>query len=262
MLCSFQCIKTQTRHMYIVHLFIDIDRSICLSLSFFQAFVSHRICNLRTARRHQAGTSCRPFSRRGSRLGLLDTESLALLAWIGLRVTLQEGDITQENVESFCCDLLVRFLSPFYYIDRYVGDPTYFGWPVARPRQYLRLRHREKVLAELSPLSTFAKRFWRAIEFEWTQLVCFHKEMFFNQGVRQNEITEELMWAQGRPNSRAHGRAPVTMDDDQPFLQCLTESEDICWRAYKARWPGTAGQLNQDAMSGHGSHSSPMCCKH
>lgn len=57
----------------------------------------NRICTVKTAKRHIAGTSCRPFSKKGMRLGLLDCEVVFLLSWIAMRVELQEADILQET---------------------------------------------------------------------------------------------------------------------------------------------------------------------
>ncbi|CAK9108164.1 unnamed protein product, partial [Durusdinium trenchii] len=49
-------------------------------------------CCIKTAVRHTAGTSCVPFSRRGVNLGLKDVATLYSLAWIDLRLLLQEPD--------------------------------------------------------------------------------------------------------------------------------------------------------------------------
>ena len=56
-----------------------------------------RICSLKTARRHTSGTSCTPFSKRGVGLGHKDEATLYALAFIGLRLLLQEPDITLEK---------------------------------------------------------------------------------------------------------------------------------------------------------------------
>ncbi len=64
------------------------DKSFCL--------VHKKRCQLMTAQRHTAGNPCVPFSKRGVGLGLKDPATLSCLAWIGLRLLLQETDITQE----------------------------------------------------------------------------------------------------------------------------------------------------------------------
>eukprot|EP00435_Cladocopium_sp_Y103_P015431 s3436_g3.t1 len=214
-----------------------------------------------TIHQHQAGTSCRPFSRRGAHLGLMDIETVHLLAWIGLRLSLQEADVTAENVETQALlSIISRFLLGLYHIDQYVGCPTEFGWPVARSRQFLRLRHRVKVLEQLSPITRFAKRFWRAVEFEWAAMMCFHLPQFQDKTVVEEEIQKELDWGQGRQNSRSYGQDRVLFGvHEEPFLAVLTDTEYMHWQAYKSRWPGTAGQLNQDSMSPHATHSTQKC---
>lgn len=57
-----------------------------------------RPCSLKMAKRHVAGTPCVPWSKRGINLGLKDVNTLYLLAWIGLRLQLQEPDVTQERL--------------------------------------------------------------------------------------------------------------------------------------------------------------------
>lgn len=258
---SFFCGRHHYRRMVITHLCIEVKTYALINTHALIIMLPLlRTCHLKTARRHMAGTSCRPFSKKGTRLGLMDTETINLLAWVGLRITLQEADVTQENVEGCATDIFSRFLGPMYWIDVYVADPTHFGWPVARNRQYLRMRHKTKILSEISPISNFAKRFWRAVEFSWSDMLCFHKPEFRDHTVIENELQVELDWAQNRANSRSHGqRRQVFGLDDEPFLNTLTDSEDLQWKAYKARWPGMAGQLNQDAMSSHAMHSNPKC---
>ena len=55
-----------------------------------------KMCCLRTAKRHIAGTSCTPYSRRGAGLGLMDFATVHSLCWIALRLLLQEPDVTNE----------------------------------------------------------------------------------------------------------------------------------------------------------------------
>lgn len=172
---------------------------------------------------------------------------------------LQEPEVIQENVEGCSLDVFARFL-PLYHIDRHVDEPCNYGWPVARPRQYLKMRHKVKILDQISPVSTFCKRFWRAVSFSWHEIMWFHESRLWNKGVIDQEIDKELDWAQCRPNSKAHGQAPLVYGNERElFLAALTESETIQWEAYKARWPGCAGQLNQDAMSPHATHSTEWC---
>lgn len=65
-----------------------------------------RMCCLKTASRHRAGTSCTPYSKRGVGLGLKDECTLHTMAWIGLRLLLQEPDITQETFSFNSAELI------------------------------------------------------------------------------------------------------------------------------------------------------------
>lgn len=220
-----------------------------------------RICSVKTAKRHVAGTSCRPFSKKGTRLGLMDCETVYLLAWIGMRLECQEGDILQENVPNSDCSLFKRFLFHLYFMDVWVGDPTTFGWPFARSRQFIRFRHRSKCLAEISPVSNFMKMFWRAASFEWEQIYFMHQQKNRNAGVVENELEQELQWARSRPTRRAKSLSePVTLENhSEPFRACLTDTEELFWQGYQHKFPGKAGQLNQDSLSGHGMASLKGC---
>ena len=127
-----------------------------------------RVCCLKTCNRHIAGTSCRPFSRRGVALGTHDPEVIYLMAWLALRMTLQEPDITQENVVGFPPHVIEQAVSSLYYIEVCDLDAVQFGCACARKRQFIRLRHKQKIVALISPLSRFAVRFHRAVNFHWS----------------------------------------------------------------------------------------------
>ena len=126
-------------------------------------------CAMKTCNRHVAGTSCRPFSRRGAGLSTSDGDMIYTLAWAGLRRVLQEPDLTQENVEGCPVELIDGLLGDLYFIDKVVIDSSSTGTPAARRRQFLRLRHKVRILSETSPISTFAKRFFRAVSFHWSE---------------------------------------------------------------------------------------------
>ena len=131
--------------------------------------VHGRTCCLKTCNRHIAGTSCRPFSKRGSGLGCNDQEIIYFMAWLGLRMLLQEPDVTQENVVGFPPDVIDQAVSSLYYMEVCELDAVQFGCACARRRQFIRLRHKEKILAEISPLSRFSARFFRAVKYHWSE---------------------------------------------------------------------------------------------
>ncbi|OLP73512.1 hypothetical protein AK812_SmicGene47227, partial [Symbiodinium microadriaticum] len=128
-----------------------------------------RTCCLKTCNRHIAGTSCRPFSKRGAGLGCHDHEIIYFMAWLGLRLVLQEADVTQENVVGFPVDIIEQAVSSIYHIEVCELDAVQFGCACARRRQFIRLRHKHKVLEVISPLSRFATRFFRAVKFHWSE---------------------------------------------------------------------------------------------
>ena len=94
--------------------------------------IHKRLCALKVAKRHISGTSCTAHSKRGAGLSLADPGVVHLLAWISLRILLQEPCIIQENVKGFPCDILKRFLLRLYWIDVVVLDSCFFGVPQAR----------------------------------------------------------------------------------------------------------------------------------
>ena len=131
-----------------------------------------RTCTLKAARRHCAGTSCKPYSKKGSQLGQVDPEIVFTLAWIALRLELQEPVVLSENVKTTgqrglvsaldssdssgsgsVCDaglgnLLLRFLAPFYHMECVVLDPTFYGFPMSREREFILMIHKQKCIGQ------------------------------------------------------------------------------------------------------------------
>jgi site-specific DNA-cytosine methylase len=222
-----------------------------------------RRCTLKTASRHVAGTSCVPFSKQGSQLGCADENIIYTLAWLGLRNELQEGDVTQENVDGFPIELFTRFMNFFYFLEPLVVDSTQFGSAGARKRLWIRARHKVKVLSQISPLSRFSQRFHRACAMSWKDFYFMHLASNCGAGVVQDEPQAELDWAQQRPNSKANGGARLLFkcDDAGPsqYAAALSQAEDTVKDEYEDRWPGEAHQLNQDPCGSHAMKSSKSC---
>lgn len=84
-------------------------------------------------------------------------------------------------------------------------------FPVARARKYHRLRHKMAALAEVSPLSHFCKRFHRAVNWSWRELLFQHN---FNHGVIQSEFEEELHWGSSRKLSMAHALQDAATEEE------------------------------------------------
>ena len=163
-----------------------------------------RKCRLRACRRHVAGPSCIAFSTIGARKGSSDVTILYFLIWIALRLALMEPIITKENVKQFPIPLISRFLLKYYFIDSVDMDPFQFGFPSARSRRYIKMVHRDKALPDISPLSTFAKAFHRAVMFSFKEYFFLHK-LASTAGVVDDELQKELELAQRRPSSKSSG---------------------------------------------------------
>ncbi|CAE7259718.1 unnamed protein product [Symbiodinium sp. KB8] len=258
--------------------------------------IKRKVCCIRPAFRHT------------------DVTIIYQICFMALRLEMEETEVVQENVESFPVqELLGRFMSQKYYVDLEVLDPLFYGMPVSRRRLYVKMcpgcmlvgwpigwlvgwRHRHKILAQLSPLSNFCKRFTRAVAYSWAEFFWMH-ETEGGDGVLPDELNAELAWAQGRAGSMWHGKrslkatdpvaaAPAAVceagstaggivkdevDDEAaeaeldlcpgvqnggPFVRALTASEFENMEMYKWRWPGQAWQLNQVADV-HGQRSNP-----
>ena len=100
---------------------------------------------------------------------MTDQDAVHFLAWVALRRTLQESDVTQENVESFPVSILQDLLGDLYHLEPIVLEASWFGSSAGGRRQFVRMRHRVKVLSELSPISRFSKRFYRMTTFHWSE---------------------------------------------------------------------------------------------
>ena len=122
------------------------------------------------------------------------------MAWIGLRLMLEESEVLSENVRSAgglgmtafagssassstsleqpgvndagLGNLLLRFLAPIYHMDTTILDPTMLGDPFSREREFVKMRHRVKVLSQLSPITRFQKRFYRACCWSWESIMA------------------------------------------------------------------------------------------
>ena len=88
-----------------------------------------KTCSLKTCHRHAAGTSCKPFSRRGTQLGTADRDIIYTLTWVSLRRTLQKADVTQENVKGFPVKVIADLLQDLYWVDSVVLDAAMYGTP-------------------------------------------------------------------------------------------------------------------------------------
>ena len=172
-----------------------------------------------------------------------------LLAWIALRLLLQEHWVTQENVPGFDVGILNDFLGNVYHIDVAVQDSFDLGWASNRTRQWVVMRHKVKVLSTISPLSNFLVRFQRVCEFTWREYFQAH----------ENEIRSDLVWAAGRRESMSKKFANFDVNGEitpESFRQALTEKELKVLKYYDVHEPSAAVSLNQNPEAGFAVHSS------
>jgi hypothetical protein len=156
---------------------------------------------------------------------------------------------------SLLISLFERFLKHEWFIDKYELDPPMVGYPYARMRSFIRARHKAKVIAELSPLNTFAKRFFRAVKFEWQQIWFLLHPDASHLATIADEAQRELTCAQQKDNSAAKDEPPKSPTDTDAFFRVLHPNEQDHVDSYNRRWPGQAWQLHQDPLSGFESKS-------
>lgn len=121
-----------------------------------------------------AGTSCTAFASIGEQLGIRDATILPFLAWVCLRVILQEPEILHENSTRFPVSILQRFLGHIYMIDATDVDAAGYGGAVRRERKLTRLHHKIKVLLIEMPFNRFNQRFQRICSMSWREYYCQH----------------------------------------------------------------------------------------
>lgn len=127
-----------------------------------------KMCRMQPARRHVAGTPCTDHSSMGKREGQDGKTAICYLAWVGLRLALQEPIIVQENVTSFKIAYLSEFFAEMYYMDYSAESACDFGWFNKRARQFVVMRHKTKTLPFRGPMNVFMKLFHRDPLFEET----------------------------------------------------------------------------------------------
>lgn len=211
-------------------------------------------CMLLPAKTHIAGTNCTDFSAFGSGQRTSGITMLYLLAWIALRLALMEPLVIQENVDSFAWQLLVEYLGDHYYVDPDALEDSYnFGMPTHRIRRWTVLRHRVKIISEISPLSSWFKMFHRVCMLTWAD---------FMQAPDLAELEAELQWASSRASvveqrEQTGNTERITIDSEDAFKKCMTKWELHNLEGYLKLWPNRAYSLGQSAESSFACKSCP-----
>eukprot|EP00959_Pyramimonas_sp_CCMP1952_P467695 9492040-Pyramimonas_sp.AAC.1 len=211
-----------------------------------------RMCFLKTAFVHVAGTPCPDWSQYGDGDGARGKTIVDTLCWCALRRKLQEAVVVQENVRGFDVTLLRVLLGDLYEIDSdFVGDAFDFGWPAHRVRRCTVMRHKSFTMPPVVPLPTFMLRLHRPCR------VDFHAFLFADDA----ELQDELDWATSRPSVQAERAAAGDTDRLTPgmagaFRRALSATEKRWLEGYEAEYgAGGSYQLNQNPLSGFGSHN-------
>ena len=77
---------------------------------------------------------------------------------------------SDEPAEVMDCglgSLLLRLLGPLYHMEKVVLSPYMVGDPFNREREFIKMVHKKKAAAVISPLSRFCKRFFRMCQWSW-----------------------------------------------------------------------------------------------
>ena len=99
--------------------------------------------------------------------GINAKETVALLAFLGMRIDLQEPEVIIENVIRFPASIISEFLGPLYHIDMASIAPTEVGFPCDRDRAFFVLRHRVKTLSARNLLNVFVRILNRNCRTDW-----------------------------------------------------------------------------------------------
>lgn len=136
---------------------------------------------------HVAGTSCAAFASNGKQLGIRDSTVLPFLAWVALRMILQEPVLLHENSTRFPVKLLDRFFGHLYIIEEADCDLFAYGAPVRRNRKLTRMYHKVKVMLCGLPFSRFNVRFFQMCNFHW--------KSFFFQHLLDDKLSKDCFFA-------------------------------------------------------------------
>jgi site-specific DNA-cytosine methylase len=198
---------------------------------------------------HVAGTPCTDFSSRGTQNGVMGKSFVFFLAWIGMRIMLQESVVIQENVTQFCTDTLMSLLGHLYCFQIVELCPTQLGWPVARMRRWTVMRHKYKTGAFKMPLTIFTKLFYKPLLFGMN-IASTIPAWFCFFVASAAELLEEFEWASNRPESAYDGDGTFTAMTGPfgTFWQVLTDCEKNFLSIYRSTWPGVLHSLNQNPL--------------
>ena len=251
-------------------------------------FVHDRVCRLRRAYRHVAGTPCVDHSRFGPRKRSSGPTEVLFLLWVSIRRALQDYIVIHENVPQFGKESLEEHLGDLYYIVRLHDiHPHLFGWPQRRDRQLCVLVLREWANSFLPAPDTGMLRDHFAFEqhFKLMELVAFmgfrliiirriiimvmiiiiiivtimimiitirHCDITWRSFLvsPRSDLEKEWQWSASRPGVQKRRRETDNFNDDEnSFKYMLTTVERERLVTYSAKYPGCVFDLGQNPES-------------
>ena len=136
--------------------------------------------------------------------------------------------------------ILTEYLGDLYEVQACRMNPSQYGWPVERCRQYIIMRHRQKTICFAEPLGHIIPLFLRDGCLRYTDIMVASKE----------EIESELVWSASRPSSLAKATGVPTNETHGKSVheQALTKSEAGFLAEYREQAPHCAFMLGQNPL--------------
>jgi site-specific DNA-cytosine methylase len=207
-----------------------------------------------------AGVDCRPYSPFGQHGGTSSDEITATAAWAAIQLKLRPKVIIVEESSLFDVAILQKMFMGAYRWEATILNGVDFGLPVNRRRFYAVGHCVELINRAVVSFTNIVKVCFRDthVDFSYHDLAIANSEIV--PGMKE-EIYDELVWSCNRKKSKCyiHTRDwAETMDEPQPHLASLTESEAQIWQdyldmmtsAYKFHKFGITAMLNQKPKNG------------
>ena len=236
-----------------------------------------RVCRVKKADIHFAGTSCTDHSSFGKNKKFRGPTAKLFFLWCAMRRKLREKVVIHENVVLFGLAKLRQHLGDLYITMADVTDPETDGYAGTRKRQYTLLILRclfeghviedkladsagsqsiisparvDRVVTHTMNLPTTRSKLFAA--------KCGHTWHAYAVGSGE-ELERDLTWARQRLSVKERWAKPTTtkyVDDGQDsWLGAFTVSERDRFDLYQSMWPNEACDVRQNPLERPGVRS-------